>query len=63
MNNYLAQILPSTILIILFFLISLAIFKYLQISFQSNNDQVLRRIITVETFNNKNCVNCNECIG
>lgn len=63
MNNYLAQIFPYTFTIIIFFIASLAIFKYFQVSFQSNNEQVLRRIITVESFDNKNRVNCNEYIG
>ena len=52
MNNYLTQILPSVIIIVLFFLISITIFNYLGISFKDDNEQVLRRVITVETFDN-----------
>ena len=63
MSKYLTQILPSVIVIVLFFLITISIFKYLGISFKDDRDPILRRIITVETFSNKNCLNCNECIG
>ena len=63
MSNYLTQILPSAIVIVIFFLITISIFKYLGISFKDDSDPVLRRIITVETFSNKNCLNCNERIG
>ena len=63
MSKYLTQIIPSAIVIVLFFLITISIFKYLGISFKDDSDPVLRRIITVETFSNNNCLNCNECIG
>ena len=53
MDKKKTNIVPLVIFIILFFLISILIFKYLGISFKNNDEQVLRRIITVETFNNK----------
>ena len=50
MNKYLVKMLPLVLFIILFFVISITIFKYLGISFKDDSEQVLRRIITVESF-------------
>jgi len=65
MNKYLTQIIPSTIIIVLFFLITIFAFKYLGISFKDDSDPVLKRIITVETFSDKKIINSgySECIG
>ena len=64
MDKKKTNIVPLVIFIILFFLISILIFKYLGISFKNNDEQVLTRIITVETFNNqKNSLPYNNLIG
>lgn len=62
MTNFF-ELLPSIILILLFFLITIAFFKYKGISFEQSNDHVLKRVVTVETYKNKDTLHCNEYIG
>ena len=52
MNEYFITILPLIIIVVIFFIISILLFKYLGVSFQTNNKKVLKRVITVETYNN-----------
>lgn len=62
MNNFL-KILPLIISILLFFLITIAFFKYKAISFDQSNDHVLKRVVTVETLKNNNNLSYNNYIG
>ena len=53
MKEYLQSIIPLIIVIVIFFLISIYLFKYLGINFKTNDkEHILKRIINVETFNN-----------
>ena len=65
MNEYLQSIIPLTIVIIIFFLISIYLFKYLGINFKTNNQEhILKRVINVESFdNNNNNNNFSNSIG
>ena len=60
MNEYLQSIIPLTIVIVIFFLVSIYLFKYLGINFKTNDQEhILKRVINVETFNNLNIKNNN----
>lgn len=60
MNKYLQSIIPLVIVIVIFFLISIYLFKYLGINFKTNNEEhILKRVINVETFDNLNRKNNN----
>ena len=50
--RYFKNILPKVLIVILFFIITINLFQYLGLNFKEKNDQVLTKIITVETFNN-----------
>jgi hypothetical protein len=50
---YFKNILPKVLIVILFFIITINLFQYLGLNFKEKNDQVLTKIITVETYNNK----------
>lgn len=64
MNEYLQSIIPLTIVIVIFFLVSIYLFKYLGINFKTNNQEhILKRVINVETFNNVNIEKCSNSIG
>ena len=64
MNEYLQSIIPLTIVIVIFFLISIYLFKYLGINFKTNNEEhILKRVINVETFNNVNIEKFSNSIG
>tara|TARA_R110002072_G_scaffold286538_1_gene451622 strand:- start:1134 stop:1322 length:189 start_codon:yes stop_codon:yes gene_type:complete len=62
MNNFL-KILPLIISIVLFFLLTIAFFKYKDISFEQSNDHILKRVVTVETLKNNNNLSYNNYIG
>ena len=58
MNEYLQSIIPLTIVIVIFFLVSIYLFKYVGINFKTNDQEhILKRVINVETFNNLNIKN------
>ena len=60
MNEYLQSIIPLSIVIVIFFLISIYLFKYLGINFKTNNEEhILKRVINVETYDNLNKKNNN----
>ena len=60
MNEYLQSIIPLTIVIVIFFLISIYLFKYLGINFKTNDEEhILKRVINVETYDNLNKKNNN----
>ena len=50
--EYFKNILPKVLIVILFFIITINLFQYLGLNFKEKNDQVLTKIITVETYNN-----------
>lgn len=49
---YFKNILPKVLIVILFFIITINLFQYLGLNFKEKDDQVLKKIITVETLNN-----------
>ena len=66
MNEYLQSIIPLTIVIVIFFLVSIYLFKYLGINFKTNDEEhILKRVINVETYdnNNKNIKDLSSTIG
>lgn len=50
--KYFKNILPKVLIVILFFIITINLFQYLGLNFKEKDDQVLKKIITVETLNN-----------
>ena len=52
--GYFKNILPKVLIVILFFIITIIISQYLGLSFKEKDNQVLTKIITVETLDNKN---------
>lgn len=50
---YFKNILPKVLIVILFFIITINLSQYLGLNFKENNDQVLTKIITVETLDNR----------
>ena len=49
---YFKNIFPKVLIVILFFIITINLFQYLGLNFKEKDDQVLKKIITVETLNN-----------
>lgn len=50
--RYFKNIFPKVLIVILFFIITINLFQYLGLNFKEKDDQVLKKIITVETLNN-----------
>ena len=50
--SYFKNIFPKVLIVILFFIITINLFQYLGLNFKEKDDQVLKKIITVETLNN-----------
>jgi len=48
--RYFKNIFPQILIVLLFFIITINLFQYLGVTFKENDDQVLTKIITVETF-------------
>jgi hypothetical protein len=52
-SKYFKNMLPKVLMVILFFIITINLFNYLGWDFKEKNDQILTKVITVETFNYK----------
>ena len=52
-SKYFKNMLPKVLMVILFFIITINLFNYLGWDFKEKNDQILTKVITVETFKDK----------
>lgn len=59
--RYFKNIFPKILIVVLFFIITINLFQYLGLNFKEKNNQVLTKIITVETLNNKESFIGGDC--